>query len=63
MKKSDLPFVKGFALQNYLPAEKGIIEADKHKYHYWYIDISLEEERPSKWNKKRINHVLNMIDT
>jgi sugar phosphate isomerase/epimerase len=60
--KEALPFVSGFALQNYASAEIGILEALKYSYQYFYIDLSLKGEEPKKWNKKRINQIITMID-
>lgn len=52
-----LPFVTSYAIQNYLSAEIGIIEAHKNNFNHWYIDASLESERPSKWDNNRIDNV------
>jgi len=57
-----LPFVRGYALQNYSPAEKGIIDAVQNTYHYWYIDGSLDSEIPKQWNSERIANIVKMIE-
>jgi L-ribulose-5-phosphate 3-epimerase len=56
-----LPFVKGFALQNYLSAEEGILNAADNHYHYWYIDGSLSTDIVSLWNPERIYNLTNTI--
>lgn len=58
-----LPFVTGFASQNYLLAEEGILSAFQNNANYWYIDASLSEEHPDKWSADRINWLLSLIDT
>src|SRR3990167_1409556 len=55
------PFVTGFASQNYLPAEEGILSAFQNNLNYWYIDTSLSEEHPDKWSTDRINRLLNLV--
>lgn len=61
MKINRPPFVTGFALQNYLTAEKGLIEAQLNHYQQWYIDCSLQSEKPSAWSDVRINTLLASI--
>lgn len=56
-----LPFVTGYAQQEYLPAEKGILSAKKENCDYWYIDGSLESEMPENWHHKRIDCMLKQI--
>lgn len=51
------PFVEAYALQSYLTAEEGIIEANKYHYDYWYVDGSLESEMPLMWNEQRIENL------
>jgi sugar phosphate isomerase/epimerase len=60
---SNIPFVLGFSLQEYLSAEQGILAADKANFDYWYIDCSLLGESPGDWNAKRIDNMLLMIAT
>ena len=55
------PFVTGFASQNYLLAEEGILSAFQNNANYWYIDASLSEEHPDKWSTVRINHLLSLV--
>ena len=55
------PFATGFASQNYLLAEEGILYAYQNNSNYWYIDISLLEEHPDKWTTDRISGLLNLI--
>ena len=52
-----LPFVTAYAIQNYLQAEDGIIDACKNDFSHWYIDASLESERPGSWNSLRIDNM------
>src|SRR5438132_11176661 len=61
-KKIALPFVSGYALQNYSHAEKGLEDAFQNGYHYWYIDGSLPSEIPKKWDSERIATLLGKID-
>jgi L-ribulose-5-phosphate 3-epimerase len=51
------PFVTTYAIQNYLSAEDGIIEAHKNNFDHWYIDASLDGEKPSNWDLHRINNM------
>lgn len=57
-----MPFVEGFALQKYLPAEVGIAEAKDNGYQYWYIDGSLTGEEVTKWNVSRIDAMKELIN-
>src|SRR5688572_10201353 len=57
-----LPFVIGYALQNYSHAEQGIIDAHLHGYQYWYIDGSLSSDAARNWDYKRINNMISLID-
>jgi L-ribulose-5-phosphate 3-epimerase len=59
--KYNIPFVTAYALQEYQSAENGIIEAKKANYTHWYIDGSLEENLPKKWNNERITALQNKI--
>jgi sugar phosphate isomerase/epimerase len=52
------PFVAAFSTQNYLTAEEGIEYAHQHNIKHWYIDISLEDERPDRWSSLRIDQLL-----
>ncbi len=52
--KYNIPFATGYALQEYHSAENGLIEAKKANYTHWYIDGSLNENLPQKWNHERI---------
>ena len=49
-----MPFVTSYALQEYHSAEDGIAAAKNALYTHWYIDGSLEENLPDKWDNKRI---------
>lgn len=60
-KVTQIPFVEGFALQNYSQAEKGILDAYHAGYQYWYIDGSLTSEIPKRWDKFRIENMVGMI--
>lgn len=57
-----LPFLSGYALQLYLPAELGIIKAKENHYKYWYIDGSLATEEASNWTEERINTLKKLIE-
>jgi len=57
-----IPFVAGYALQNYSCAEQGILDACLNEYQYWYIDGSLSSEAPKNWNDKRINNMISLIE-
>jgi len=63
MNKHHPPFVSRYALQNYSLAESGIIEASQNNYDQWYIDCSLENERPSEWDSLRITNLLKSISS
>lgn len=52
-------FVTAFASQNYLTAEEGIEHAHEHRISHWYVDVSLESDRPNQWNSLRVEHLLN----
>lgn len=56
-----IPFVKGYAQQEYLCAEDGILSAKKETCDYWYIDGSIDSEVPHHWSKKRIDGMLELI--
>ncbi|HLB56772.1 MAG TPA: sugar phosphate isomerase/epimerase family protein [Coxiellaceae bacterium] len=56
------PFVTGFSAQDYLTAEAGIESAHQNNAKHWYIDVSLESERPDQWNSDRINHIVQQCD-
>lgn len=60
--KNCVPFVTGYAQQQYLPAEQGILLAKHDQCDYWYIDGSLESEIPQQWSKKRITSLRHLID-
>lgn len=60
--KIDLPFAKGFALQEYLSAEEGIVQAINNYCLYWYVDGSLVGESPECWDIKRIADIKNLIE-
>lgn len=57
-----IPFVTGFAQQQYLVAEQGILSAKREQCDYWYIDGSLESEMPHRWDKNRIDTLVNKIE-
>lgn len=57
-----LPFAKGFAAQDYLVAEEGIVSAFQNNMDYWYIDASLNEDRLDQWPIDRINHLEKLIN-
>lgn len=59
--KYNMPFVTSYALQEYHSAENGLIEAKKANYTHWYIDGSLEENIPEKWDRERITALQNKI--
>jgi L-ribulose-5-phosphate 3-epimerase len=62
-QNTDKPaFVAGYALQNYSSAEKGIIDAYENGYQYWYIDASLSLDAHNKWNVKRIDNMIGLIE-
>lgn len=48
-------FMAAAAQQDYLAAEAGIQEAARQGYSHWYIDGSLEGERPEDWTAQRIS--------
>lgn len=58
----DIPFVTGYAQQQYLKAEAGILSAKKDNCAYWYIDGSLESDMPHLWEKDRICALKKQID-
>lgn len=60
--KIDLPFATGFALQEYLNAEEGIVQASNNYCSYWYIDGSLVGETPDCWGADRIIEMENQIE-
>jgi len=55
--------INGFAQQQYLFAEKGILQAAKDGADYWYIDGSFPEEYPEMWTGKRIDLLIQKIQT
>lgn len=57
-----LPFVTGFALQNYSQAEKSIIDASIAGYQYWYIDGSMSSDIPKNWDINRIKNMISLIE-
>lgn len=61
--KLKLPFSSGYVLQNYSTAEKGIIDAFKNGYDYWYIDCSLVTESHKQWNVTRIKQLQHLIQS
>lgn len=56
-------FMRGAAQQNYLRAEEGISAAAQGGYSHWYIDGSLEGERPADWTPERIASLRERIVT
>lgn len=56
-------FMAAAAHQDYLPAEAGILEAARQGYSHWYIDGSLQGERPSDWPAERIAALNALIAT
>lgn len=58
----EIPFSKGFALQNYRCAEYGIIEANNNEYQYWYIDFSMGSDQIKNWTQDRIINLLILIN-
>ncbi len=56
-KTTSLPFVMGYALQNYSSAEKGLMDAAENGYEYWYMDASLPFNTFKKWDEARINNL------
>lgn len=56
-----IPFVTGYAEQEYLRAEDGILSAKEQACNYWYIDGSIDSEMPCYWSKKRIDALLKLI--
>lgn len=56
-------FMQGAAQQNYLSAEDGVKEAARGGYSHWYIDGSLEGERPGDWTPERIASLRQCINT
>jgi L-ribulose-5-phosphate 3-epimerase len=58
----EVPFVTGYAQQQYLKAEAGIISAKKDGCAYWYIDGSLESDMPHFWGRNRIDSLKKQID-
>jgi len=61
-KKIHLPFVAGYALQNYSCAEKGMMDAVENGYQYWYLDVSLPSNIVKKWDNIRIENLLCAIE-
>lgn len=53
-------FMKAAAQQNYLSAEAGLLLARQEGYSHWYIDGSLEGERPADFDPPRV-HALNRL--
>lgn len=51
------PFVTAYIIQNYLTAEDGLAEAHNNNFNHWYIDASLESERPCNWSNHRIDNL------
>jgi L-ribulose-5-phosphate 3-epimerase len=52
--KTTIPFLAGTAQQKYLKAEDGARSAAANGYSHWYVDGSLEGERPADWPETRI---------
>lgn len=48
-------YMQAAAQQNYLNAETGLLEAHRQGYSHWYIDGSLEGERPGDWPQTRLD--------
>lgn len=57
-----IPFVKGYAQQEYLSAEEGILCAKKEGCDYWYIDGSIDSEFPTNWHSSRVDGMLKLIE-
>ncbi len=53
-----LPFVTGYALQNYSCAEQGILDASENGYQYWYMDASLPFNLSKTWDTLRIKNII-----
>lgn len=51
-------FITGTAQQKYLCAEDGARSAGEGGYTHWYVDGSLEGERPADWSPSRIDALL-----
>ncbi|KTB71756.1 sugar phosphate isomerase/epimerase family protein [Pseudomonas syringae] len=56
-------FMTATALQDYLGAETGLRTAHEQGYSHWYIDGSLEGERPVDFTPARIAALNEMIDS
>ena len=52
--KTKSNIASGFALQAYMKAEEGVVNAWEHNYDYWYIDGSLHSDFPEQWSHERI---------
>lgn len=61
-KTTHLPFVTGYALQNYAYAEQGMLDALENGYQYWYMDVSLPANICKKWNNQRIANLLHTLE-
>jgi L-ribulose-5-phosphate 3-epimerase len=51
--RSTLPFIDGIAVQRYLPAEVGLVEAAREGCNHWYVDMSLTSDLPANWPASR----------
>ncbi len=61
MKKGN-SFIRGFALQAYLPAEDGLKQAQQFGYNHWYIDGSMHNEQPDFWPSERIHFLKKQVE-
>jgi L-ribulose-5-phosphate 3-epimerase len=55
-------FVSGIALQRYLSAEEGVLEAHREGCTHWYVDASLSSDMPSTWSRARVEAVRGVAD-
>ncbi|KQQ60313.1 AP endonuclease [Pseudomonas sp. Leaf127] len=59
---SDWPmFMTAAAQQNYLSAETGLLAAREEGYSHWYIDGSLEGERPDDFKTERLAALIELM--
>jgi L-ribulose-5-phosphate 3-epimerase len=61
-KTTHLPFVTGYALQNYSCAEKGMLDAAENGYQYWYMDASLPSNIFKEWDSQRITNLIHHME-
>jgi L-ribulose-5-phosphate 3-epimerase len=55
---TQLPFATGVAVQHYLPAEEGLVDAYEEGCSHWYVDASLIEDMPENWSAHRAKELV-----